>query len=342
MRHYKKTIIGFLLIAGLFIVSLLYPLYGDEDYNEEFYVYNDQGDFIGKAPTPPTLDHPLGTDRNGQDMVFIHLYGAKFTISAVFVVTVLRIFCGVVTGLLIAIWLPRLKVYFKDFFLGFRYVPGLIIVLFLMAPVTGRYTGIPVWTAVTYQFGVLTLIAYPAIVLLTIEFIEEMQKKSFVLSSFLMGGSRFHVLTKHMWPFLKSTGLLMFVQQLLSTLVLIMHLGIFEYFLGGRTKGGIFTPPGDPPIAETLSNEWGGLIGQNFRVMIQFPWIVLSTMIFFFFLIAVLNMMKKELEGQLAYENIDFISKIKKKKVKNITEKQKYMGAPSFHLIKKEQKQADF
>ncbi|MBT2678967.1 hypothetical protein J7E38_08135 [Bacillus sp. ISL-35] len=314
MKNYRKTIIGSLLIIGLFTVSLMYPLYGDKDFHEEFYIYDKNGSIIDRAPTPPTLDHPLGTDRNGQDMVYIHLYGAKFTIAAVFTITALRILIGVLTGIVIAIWLPGMKIYFKDFFLGFRYVPGLIIVLFLMAPVTGHYTGMSVWIAVAYQIGVLTLVAYPAIVILVIEFIEELQKKSFVLSSYLMGGSSFHILKKHMWPFLKSTGTLMIVQQILSTLVIIMHLGIFEYFLGGRTKGGIFTLPGDIPVAETLSNEWGGLIGQNSRVMLQYPWMVLSTMVFFFFLIVVLNMMKKELEGNLETDRIDFNSKRKKTK----------------------------
>ncbi|MEW8969052.1 hypothetical protein [Mesobacillus jeotgali] len=333
MSNYKKTITGFLLILGLFIVSLMYPLYGDKEYNEEFFLYDSNGTVIGKAPTPPTLDHPLGTDRNGQDMVYIHLYGAKFTIAAVFVITATRIVFGVTTGIMVALWLPKVKVYFKDFFLGFRYVPGLIIVLFLMRPVTGQYTGIPVWTAAAYQIGVLTLIAYPAIVLITIDFIEVMQKKSFVLSSYLMGGSRSHVLTKHIWPFLKSTGLLMFVQQMLSTLIMIMHLGLFEYFMGGRTKGGIFTPPGERPVAETLSNEWGGLIGQNFKVMMQYPWIVLSTMIFFFFLIGVTNMMKKELERSLAYENIDFINKMKKKKEIKHVDQEKEISAASFRLV---------
>jgi peptide/nickel transport system permease protein len=340
MSNYKKTITGFLLILGLFIVSLMYPFYGDKEYNEEFYLYDSNGRVIGKAPTPPTLGHPLGTDRNGQDMVYIHLYGAKFTIAAVFVITAMRIVFGVATGLLIALWLPKIKIYFKDFFLGFRYVPGLIIVLFLMRPVTGQYTGIPVWTATAYQIGVLTLVAYPAIVLITMDFIEVMQKKSFVLSSYLMGGSRYHVLTKQIWPFLKSTGLLMFVQQMLSTLIMIMHLGLFEYFLGGRTKGGIFTPPGEPSVAETLSNEWGGLIGQNFRVMMQYPWIVLSTMIFFFFLIGVMNMMKKELERNLVYENIDFISKMKKKKENEFVNQEKKISAPSFRLVN-EQEQID-
>ncbi|MEH7883513.1 ABC transporter permease subunit [Bacillus sp. JJ1609] len=342
MRNYKKTIIGFSLILGMFIASLLYPFYGDENYNEEFYIYDKQGHLIAKAPTPPTPDHLLGTDRNGQDMIYLHLYGAKFTISAAFFITFFRVLAGVSTGMIIALWLPKVKTYFKDLFLAFRYVPALVIAIFMMSPFIDRFTGIPVWTIASYQIGVLTLIAYPAIVLMTIDYIEEMQRKSFVVSSFLMGASRFHVLTKHIWPFLKSIGLLIFVQQLFSTLVILMHLGVFKAYLGGQTKGGIFTADDGVPPPETLSNEWGGLIGQNFKVMIQYPWIVLSTMFFFFFLISVTNMMKKELEGHLAYENIDFIGKIKKKKGKKILLKEKKTISTSFQFINKEQKEAGF
>jgi peptide/nickel transport system permease protein len=342
MRNYKKTIIGFLLILGMFIASLLYPLYGDEDYNEEFYIYDKQGELIAKAPTPPTLDHLLGTDRNGQDMIYLHLYGAKFTISAAFFITLFRVLAGVATGIIIALWLPKVKIYFKDFFLAFRYVPALVIAIFMMSPFIDRFTGIPVWTIASYQIGVLTLIAYPAIVLMTIDYIEELKRESFVVSSFLMGASRFHVLTKHLWPFLKSIGLLIFVQQLLSTLVILMHLGIFKAYLGGQTKGGIFTADDGVPPPETLSNEWGGLIGQNFKVMIQYPWIVLSTMFFFFILIAITNMMKKELEGHLAYENIDFIGKIKKKTGEKVPLNEKKTISPSFQFINKKQKEAGF
>ncbi|MEH7440752.1 hypothetical protein V7201_00340 [Bacillus sp. JJ1122] len=342
MKNYKKTFIGFALILFLFFVSLAYPLYGDEEYNEEFFLYDEQGQVIGKAPTPPTFDHLLGTDRNGNDMMYIHLYGAKFTIAATFVITLFRVATGVLTGIIISIWMPRMKIYFKDFFLGFRYVPALIIALFLMFPVTYKYTGIPVWTAAAYQIGVLILVAFPAVVLLTIDFIEELQSKSFVVSSYLMGGSRFHVLKKHIWPFLRTIGLLMIVQQMLSTIIIMMHLGIFNVFLGGQTKGGIFSPDPGPPKPETLSNEWGGLIGQNFKVMIQYPWIVLSTMFFFFFLIAVTNMMKKELEGHLAYKSIDFIGKIKKKKEKKTLLKEETIINPSFQFVNKEQKEAGF
>lgn len=342
MKSYKKTLLGFSLILGLLIASIIYPLYGDEDYNEEFYIYNEQGDLIAKAPTPPTPDHLLGTDRNGQDMIYIHLYGAKFTIAAAFIITILRVLAGVSTGIIIALYLPKLKIYFKDLFLGFRIVPSLIIAIFMMSPFIDRFTGIPVWTVASYQIGVLTIIAFPAIVLLTIDYVEEIQKKSFVLSSYLMGASRVHVLKKHIWPFLKSIGLLMFVQQLYSTLVILMHLGIFKAYLGGQTKGGIFTADDGVPPPETLSNEWGGLIGQNFKVMIQYPWIVLSTMFFFFILIASTNMMKKELEGHLVYENMDFLGKMKRKKEKETQLKDQQVTKPSFRFVNNKQKEAGF
>jgi peptide/nickel transport system permease protein len=342
MRNYKKTILGFSLVLGLFIASILYPLYGDKDYNEEFYIYNEQGDLIAKAPTPPTPDHLLGTDRNGQDMVYIHLYGAKFTIAAAFIITILRVLAGVTTGIIIALWLPKLKIYFKDLFLGFRFVPSLIIAIFMMSPFIDRFTGIPVWTIASYQIGVLTIIAYPAIVLMTIDYMDEVQRKSFVLSSYLMGASRYHVLKKHIWPFLKSIGLLMFVQQLYSTLIILMHLGVFKAYLGGQTKGGIFTADDGVPPPETLSNEWGGLIGQNFKVMIQYPWIVLSTMFFFFVLIATTNMMKKELEGHLAYENTDFIGKMKRRKETKIHIKDQPGITTSFQFVNSKHNETGF
>lgn len=300
MKKYKKTLIGSSIIILIFLISCLYPLFGPEDYNKEPYITNDQGKIIERAPFPPSKEHLFGTDRNGQDVLLIVIDGAKFTILTAFIVTLFRVFMGGITGIIISIWLPKLKVYFNDFFLGFKYVPSTIIALLLMAPVTLRYTGVPFIIIFSYQLFVLFLVAFPSIVSTTIDMTDELKKNSFIQSSYLMGGSNFHVLRKHMKPYLKSFGLLVGIQQMISTLVILMHLGIFGVFLGGPTKSGIFN--GDmwgPPTPESLSSEWSGLIGQNFTVIFQYPWIVLSTILGFFLLICLLNMMKKELEFQL-------------------------------------------
>lgn len=311
MKKYKKTLIGSSIIILIFLISCLYPLFGPEDYNKEPFITNEQGKIIDRAPFPPSTEHLFGTDRNGQDVLFIVMDGAKFTILTAFIVTLFRVFIGGFIGIIISLWLPKLKVYFNDFFLGFKYVPSTIIALLLMAPVTISYTGVPFIIIISYQLFVLFLVAFPSIVSTTIDMTDELKKSSFIQSSYLMGGSHFHVLRKHMKPYLKSFGLLVGVQQMISTLVILMHLGIFGVFLGGPTKSGIFN--GDmwgPPTPESLSSEWSGLIGQNFAVIIQYPWIVLSTILGFFLLICLLNMMKKELESQFNHDH-GFVKKNK-------------------------------
>jgi peptide/nickel transport system permease protein len=327
MRLYKRTILGFLILAILLLISMSYPYWGPEDYNEEFFIYNEKGELVSRAPSAPSLDHPLGTDRNGQDMIYVNIYGMQFTIIAAIIITSLRVLSGVAAGVILGLWFPKLKVYFNYFFLGFRYVPVLIIALFLMAPVTQIYTGISVWVVVSYQIGVLTLIAFPSLVTSTAEFIEHLEKQSFVITSNLMGGGRLHILIKHIWPFMKPYGLLMVVQQLLSTLVLLMHLGIFYVYLGGQTQSGIFIVGGMLP--ESLSNEWGGLIGQNFRTLLQYPWIVASTLLCFSLLIILTNFMKKELEIAVA---LDF----RASNYRKIIRKGERISAPKSQIISEE------
>jgi peptide/nickel transport system permease protein len=300
MKRYKKTVIGLSIIILIFLISCLYPLFGPEDYNKQPYIRNEQGKVIDRAPFPPSKDHLLGTDRNGQDVFLIVIDGAKYTILTAFIVTIVRVIFGGLIGIIISFWLPKLKVYFNDFFLGFKYVPSTIIALLLMAPVTIRYTGVPFSAIISYQLFVLFLVAFPSIVSTTMDLMDDLKKNTFIQSSYLMGGSHLHVLRKHMKPYLKSFGLLIGIQQMISMLVILMHLGIFGVFLGGPTKSGIFN--GDmwgPKTPESLSSEWSGLIGQNFAVILQYPWIVLSTILCFFFLICLLNMMKKELESQI-------------------------------------------
>ncbi|ULT59422.1 hypothetical protein L1999_13215 [Neobacillus drentensis] len=90
-----------------------------------------------------------------------------------------------------------------------------------------------------------------------------------------------------------------------------MHLGIFGYFLGGLNRGGVLGFD-RPEKRATLSNEWAGLIGQNFHDFVLITWSVFGPVLGFFFVIFIVNMIKKELE-----ENISGMQVRKKKREKN-------------------------
>lgn len=332
MSRYKKTILGTGILLAVLILSLLYPQFGPADYNKHILILDKNANFLGKAPFPPSFQHPFGTDENGQDLLLMMIAGVKYTILTAFLVTFLRVIAGGVTGIVLSLWLYKCVSYFKDLFLGFRYVPTLLIAITLMFPAKSPDPHVPMVNTIIYQMFILIIVAFPSVTVSFLEIINDIKQKSFIQTSYLMGANRLHILRRHLLPYLQSYGLFMGVQQFLATLVLIMHLGLFEYFLGGQTIGGTFGYE-DPPKAASLSNEWAGLIGQNFRAFAHYPWIVLFVMIGFFFLIGIVNMVKKELEENMKHDYISL--KIKKEAKINQENVEKIKIHPSSFVFTK-------
>lgn len=298
MRKYKKTIIGSTILLLLLLASLLYPLYGPADYNAKVFIKDDLGNILAKAPFPPSGEHIMGSNRNGEDMHLLLLYGAKFTLITAFVVAVLRVLFGGFIGIFLSLWAPMLKSAFKDFFLAFRYIPSILIALILMMPIVGVPNDVSISSVVTYQIIILTFIGLPSVAILSSEITDELLKTSFVQSSLLMGAGNRHLLKRQLLPYMRSYGVFFAVQQLISTLHITMQLGIFGLFLGGQTRGGIYGFE-EPPKPATISNEWAGLIGQNLNDFMKFPWTIFTPVLGFFIVIVIVNMIKKELEENL-------------------------------------------
>ncbi|NRD80811.1 hypothetical protein HPT25_26135 [Bacillus sp. BRMEA1] len=337
MRRYKKTIIGSTILVFILLASCIYPLYGPADFNHIIFLEDKYGNIISRPPFPPSLSHLFGTSRNGEDMFLLLLYGAKFTLITAFSVALLRVIFGGVIGLFMALWAPFLKSYFKDFFLIFRYIPSIFIAITLMTPIVGRINDVPIAALVTCQIIILVFLGIPGATLMTVDITDELLKTSFVQSSFLMGASKLHVARRQLLPYFRSYSVLFIVQQLISTMQIIMHLGIFGLFLGGLNRAGIFgwDDPQGPPTPATLSYEWAGLIGQGFKDFLLAPWTVFTPVLGFFFIIVIVNMMKKEIE-----DNILGLETMKHRKKENSQLPIKQSGASinNFELIKKEKK----
>ncbi|MDP4085004.1 MAG: hypothetical protein Q8934_10380 [Bacillota bacterium] len=335
MSKYKKTIIGSTILLLILLASCLYPLYGPTNFNHMNFIEDNHGNVIGKPPFPPSVSHLFGTSRNGEDMFWLLLYGAKFTLITSFTVALLRVLFGGVFGLFLSLWAPFLKSLFKDFFLAFRYIPSLLIAVILMAPIVGNFNDVPIASLVTCQIIILVFLGIPTATLMTVDITDELLKTSFVQSSFLMGASKFHIARRQLLPFICSYSVLFMVQQLLSTLQIIMHLGIFGYFLGGLNRAGIFgwDDPQGPPTPATLSFEWAGLIGQGFKDFNLAPWTVFTPVLGFFLVIVIVNMIKKEIEN-----NILGLETTKWGKKRKQASSVKQFGVPlnTFELINKE------
>ncbi|CAM3766646.1 ABC transporter permease subunit [Mesobacillus thioparans] len=291
-RNFK---IGAAILILLFAVSwFTEPM---PESNEPL-IFDKNGKFVAAPPAPPSLTFPLGTDLGARSMVNLVLVGVKYTLGAVIGITFVRIFAGILLALLTTLWYPGLKRYFSAFFWPFRYIPPLLAGIILIIPVAAMPLGISAKVILEYQILVLMMIGLPGVYYFILDMMGEIEKQPYVLSSTLMGASKFHTLVRHVWPNIKPHLLLLFTQQILSVLQLLTFLGIFSLYLGGPHPTALTNEP--RLIYRTISNELAGMAGQNFWLIRRAPWMFYSPVLIIAFIAITVNWMKKGIEDHIA------------------------------------------
>ncbi|MFJ7725226.1 hypothetical protein ACIQXV_03585 [Neobacillus sp. NPDC097160] len=329
--NYKKTIVGLTILMLLLGLSFLYPLYGPKDFNSVRFLYDEKGNFLGVPPFPPSSHYLLGSDRNGADILFMMIYGAKFTILMAVGVTFLRMVIGGLLGVVFSLWLNRLLPIVKDFLLVFRMIPAIIIALPLMSKAWVIGSEETIYSILFYQMLVLALVGIPSVLLTTTEIIDHMKKESFMQSSYLMGANHFHVLKTQLYPFLTSYGIVIALQHLISALSLIMFFGAFGFYIGGISAEEVR----GLEIPYSFTKEWAGLIGQNYLEFNRAPYIILAPLLAYFFIIIIINMIKKELETSMDLNHLGFHLKKKKKPWRNSDRNNMPINAAEYSLQEK-------
>ncbi|PLS17675.1 peptide ABC transporter permease [Bacillus sp. M6-12] len=290
--------IGFLSL--LLILSVLNSFFNDgEIWVTRLLIDEKTRDIIGSPPFPPSWNHPFGTDKNGYDMLHIIIQGSKYTIGFGLLITLLRISLSFLLGSFISAYTPRLIPIGKMIAEPFTIVPQTIIVYFLLVSVlfndsfTSEFSH-SLGARLGFQTAVMSLVSLPV---LTSQFASLMKKQwdqEFIESSRVLGGSKFHILIKHIIPNMRDSAILLFLQQFIQVLGLMAHLGVLSLFLGG-TKTQDMT---------SVTYEWSGQIGVAFRYLVGYPWIAMTPIIFFSLTILALSLIlasvKKAFEREKA------------------------------------------
>lgn len=310
-RSYKRTKISISILLILFLSSMFYDFIGPEDYRTMIHqLYDDIGNLLEKPPHHPDKNYLLGTDRDGRDNLLLIIDGLKYSIAVVIIVSFFRVSIGTLMGVIAEMWIPAMKPLFKAFFLPFQYVPLLLIGVVLMDAVSFAYNEIPVIVKVEYQLIVLFLLGFPSVFFYTTDFVKEIKVKSFVTSSVLLGGSKLHVMIKQIVPHLKPQLALLFVQQVLQTMQIMLGLAMFNIFLGGPDKENIY----DTHYTKSITNELAGLTGQNFWFLKYAPWMALSSLAMMLIIFILVIIIKNELVENMDGQNIQYgISDLKRK-----------------------------
>lgn len=331
----KRFWIGVSFFCGLVLISFLFTRYGKSLYsNSIMLLKNSDGIVSHSAPFNPLLMPPLGSDRNGYNLFYQLIIGAKSTILFVFGVSLIQLLLGTLLGALLAYTPEKLQNFIRKVFKVYFYVPTIIWVFLFMLPLMleSEATGFA-FSIVMKQFLIICFIMLPTVTLYITEEINLLMKKEYITSSIVLGAQKLHLFRKHVWISLKEILSILFLQQSVQLFTLLIHMGFFNILIGGRYV--TFDPVSNRKFTFSLTNEWSGLIGLNKTELMTAPWIILAPLVFFTISIFVLNFMIQGIKRQQDIPNVH-IKKQKKKQKSLSEEKQAIIHAEQFNFAKRD------
>lgn len=248
--------IGFLLI--LVLLSIGNTIWNDGHIRQVTLQY-DADENPQVPPFSPSLQFLLGTDRKGYDLLHLVIEGAKWTIGISILIAALRMVIGVFFGVVLGTYIKRGFSKIEAFFDSFTVIPTVMIAYFFLHFANAFGSGEETTTffeRASFQVLLLVMLVMPVIALYVAKEVRKLRTEEFIEAACILGGSRRHIVIKHIFPHLYMTFILVFFQQFTQTLTILLHLGLLEIFFGGTVQ---FLGPIEE--IESYTHEWSGLIG---------------------------------------------------------------------------------
>ncbi len=292
-QHMKnpKFFIGFVVLFGMVGYSLAYSIFVKEPIFHIQFMKDENGRIISGPPHPPSDQMILGSDFYGYSILDQLIVGAKYTLLFALIVACLRVIGGFYLGVAYHFYLSESrKQWLNRVVDSIHFLPLSIIAYLMLRPVLW---GLPVlgwdhsmFERLVFEAIVLTILVLPLTTILIGNELNLISRNDFVLSAKVMGGSNKHLLWVHLFPHLAPRLFIIYGQQFIQVLLILVHLGMFHLFLGGTivSDNGMMA---DPPKSGTY--EWSGLISSaRYSLMTGKYWIVIAPL--FAFMIAILSM----------------------------------------------------
>jgi peptide/nickel transport system permease protein len=290
-RHMKnwKFALGSLFFISTISYSIIYSVSTDNHVDQFRLYYAEDGvTLISAMPHAPTEPFFFGSDRLGFSLFDQLVIGAKYTLIFALLIALLRVVGGLLFGVIYAFHLkPRSQHWLGKMIDSIHFLPLSLIAYIMLAPIL-----MPTINGFTYSFSerillemfILTILVVPLTTVLLGKEIMRVLDYEFIASAKVLGGSRFHLFWRHIFPHLGARLTILFGTQFIQVLLIFIHLGVFQFFFGGTKVS--FDPMGaDPPTS--ITNEWSGLVGQIGRSAISsgrywYLWILVAFMLAIF------------------------------------------------------------
>lgn len=192
----RITKFAFICLVFVLLLGLFGPYIAPYDYNAQQYE-----DGRLEQLEPPSLDHPLGTNQQGQDVLSRLLYGARYAVITGFVAGSLMLSIGVFVGVTAGYVGGRVETVlmrFTDFVYGVPFIPfAIVLVTFFGA---GFYT----------TMGVIGLVLWRFIARVLRSQVLQIKQRPYIMAAKASGASTPWIIRKHILPNIANMAALFF------------------------------------------------------------------------------------------------------------------------------------
>ena len=258
--HNKLAIVGFVMIGIVVFVAIFAPVLAKQHPNENGVFSPNPRDF----KQAPSLEHPMGTDAIGRDMLSLIIYGARISIRiglfavglAIFVGSTLGSIAGYAGGIVDAT-IMRIM----DMMLAF---PSILLALAIVVVI-----GPGVFNAMI----AVGIVAIPTYARIARSSVLSEKEKDYIMAARALGVRAHRILGRHVLP------------NILSPIIVTASLGIATAILDAAGLGflGLGAQPPTP--------EWGLLLSRNREYLLGSPWMVFFPGVSIMFLVLGFNLL---------------------------------------------------
>ncbi|MCA0987156.1 peptide ABC transporter permease [Guptibacillus algicola] len=330
-----QFMLGSIFLFSVLAASILYTVFFQDHIPVADLTYGENGDVLARPPYSPLEHPPFGTDNVSQDLFFLLLVGAKYTLGIALLIAFARFALSFLLGVGLQLYAAPILKRVKPLLEGFFYFPAPLLAYLILSWVLMRDLfmdsefSTTFTERVAFEVVILILIGVPITMTTIAREVEHLQEREFITSAKVLGGSRLHMLKKHLMPYLQPQLFLVFIRELILVLLLLAHLGILNVLFGGVA---ITEDMFGNSVFVSLSNEWSGLIGNNLKfIFTTYAWIPLVPIICFTVTILSLKMM---VEGfQVATERASRKPRVVRKEKENQESYNKQINNRSFESL---------
>lgn len=227
---FKRNKLGMIclgIVLALAITAILAPILAPYSYKAQNLAIMNQN---------PTVEHLLGTDEYGRDILSRIIYGCQISLSVGIISQAIALFIGFVAGVAAGYygrWVDAVVSFIIQVFSSFPFLLFAILIMFVMGP------------GLINLYIALGLLMWTTTARLIRGDVMRLKNSEYIQSCILSGGNSFRIIMKHLLP------------NCISTLIVVSTLGIPSAILSEATLS--FLGLGvQPPEA-----SWGQMIAAS-------------------------------------------------------------------------------